>query len=317
MLKTLFLIIIISISSFAMENLTPKKIYKATGDVQSLVIYDEKLYAGTSNGTVEIFNIRDTSKISSIKIDDIKDFMGDNVSSKIYSIDVLNEDILITSQGEQGFRNIYLYSNNSLNKLIDIKSNYLIQKAKFIDKDHLVFALLSNQIGLYDISKKSLIYLTQIGYSSFSDFALSEDKKTLVTTDESGVVKLFDVKKGQVLKEFEGINLDKVYQLDYKNDVVLTAGQDRKAVVFKNDSNKSLSFDFLLYSCALSANANYSAIAYNEQNDVLIFDTNSLKYLYNLTGQKSTLTQILFKNDYEVFVSSENSQINYFNLKGE
>lgn len=318
MLKRLFLIIIISINLFAMENLTPNKVYRATANVQSLVIYDQKLYTGTSNGTVEVFNINDTSKITSIKIDDISDFAGDKVPSKIYSIDVLNENILITSQGEQGFRNIYLYSNNSLNKLIDIKSNYLIQKAKFIDENHFVFALLSNQIGLYDIKENSLIYLTQIAYSSFSDFALSEDKKTLVTTDESGVVRLFDVKRGQVLKEFDAINLDRVYQLDYKNGVILTAGQDRKAVVFEYKSNKSLHFDFLLYSCALSEDASFGAIAYNENNDVLIFDISSLRYLYNLTKQKGTLNAILFKGNNEVFVSSESFEINYFNLnKGE
>lgn len=317
MFKLFFLMILIAINSFAIKNLSPNKVYKATGDVQSLVIYKEKLYAGTSNGTVEIFDINDTSKINTIKIDDISDFMGEKVASKIYSIDVLNDEILITSQGEQGYRNIYLHSKNSLKKLIDIKSNYLIQKAKFIDDNHFVFALLSNQIGLYDISKNSLIYLTQISHSSFSDFALSEDKKTLVTTDESGVVKLFDVKKGQVTKEFLAINLDRVYQLDYKNGFVLTAGQDRKAVVFNKDDYKSLNFDFLLYSCALSNDGSLGAIAYNEKNDVLIFHSKDLKYLFNLTNQKGTLTQILFKNKDEVFISSESSYINYFNLKGE
>jgi WD40 repeat protein len=178
-----------------------------------------------------------------------------------------------------------------------------------------VFALLSNQIGKYDIKAKKLNYLVQISTSSFSHFMLSEDKKTIVTTDESGIVRVLDVLTAKETQKQRALNLDRVYQLDYKNGVILTAGQDRKSVIYKDSSSSSLDFDFLLYSCALSPSAKLGAVAYNEKNEVLVFDTDSMNKLYNLVGQKATLTQILFKNENEVFVSSDDTNINYFKLK--
>ncbi len=314
MIKTLLIFILSTVSLFAISNLEATKIYKASGTVQSISIKDSKLYAGTSNGTVEIFDINTNEKINSIKIPDIKDFMGDVIAAKIYSIDIIEDKVLIVSQGMKGYRNIFLYENEKLNKIIDINQKYYIQKASFISNKKIIFALLSNQIGVYDFSKNKLEYLVQISPSYFSHFMISQDKNSIASTDESGKIRIIDVKTAQIIKDEMALNLDKVFQVDYKNGIILTAGQDRKVAVYKNFNSYSLSFDFLLYSCALSQDGTLGAIAYNEQSDVLIFDTNSQEKLYNLKGQKATTTQILFKNKNEVFISSDDSNINYFKL---
>ncbi|XOB61429.1 WD40 repeat domain-containing protein [Campylobacterota bacterium DY0563] len=307
-----FLTCILFLNLYAIDELKPTNTLLTTGDVQDIKYKDNLLYAGTSNGTVEVFDTSTNEKINTIKIPEIKDFMGDTIASKIYSIDIIDNKILIVSQGMKGYRNIFIYENNNLKKVIDIDKKYYIQKAYFINNKEIVFALLSNQIGVYDIETKKLKYLIQISSSSFSDFVISEDKQTLITTDESGIVRKLNIKKGNITKEFKAVNLDRVYQLDYKNDVILTAGQDRKAVVYTDNSIYNLDFDFLLYSCGLSQNAKVGAIAYNEESDVLIFNTKTKEYLYKLTGQEATITKILFKNENEVFVSSESNKINYF-----
>ena len=316
MLKTIIVLLVFT-SLFAIESLEPSKIFKATGTVQSILVEKNKLYAGTDNGTIEIFSIETNEKIKTIKIPDIKDFMGDVLASKIYSIDLFKDKILIVSQGMKGYRNIFVYENEKLNKIIGIDKKYFIQKASFVDDEKIVFALLSNQIGVYNYKTKKLSYLIQVSPSSFSHFIISEDKKKIATTDESGIVRIMDIATAQVLKQPKAINLDRVYQLDYKKGVILTAGQDRKSVVYKGNSSSFLDFDFLLYSCGLSPKANLAAVAYNEKNEVLVFDVDSKKKLYNLKGQKATLTQILFKNETEVFVSSDDPNINYFNLNKE
>ena len=313
--KYILISILFVINLFAIENLTPNKIYKSSGTVQSIKYNDNKLYAGTSNGTVEVFDINSGEKLQEIKLPDIKDFMGDEIPAKIYSIDFLEGKILIVSQGMKGYRNIFLYENDKIKKLIGIDKKYFVQKASFISDKKILFGLLSNQLGVYNFADKKLEYLIQVSASSFADFALSEDKKTIVTTDESGIVRKIRVEDGQVFGENKNKNLDKVYQIDYKNEVILTAGQDRQAVVYKNFTDYSMNFDFLLYSCGLSPNAKLGAIAYNEQNEVLVFDVNTKEKLYNLVGQKATLTQILFINDNEVFVSSDDANINYFKFK--
>lgn len=310
----ILIVLLISINIFALQDLEPSKVFKVTGNAQSIVVKGNKLYAGTDNGTVEIFNTASNKKIKTIKIPDIKDFIGDDIASKIYSIDLLNNKILVVSQGMKGFGNIYIYENNKLNKIIDIDKQYFIQKAFFIDDEKIIFALLSNQIGVYNYKLNKLDYLIQVSPSSFSHFMISEDKKKIASTDESGVVRVIDIASAQVVEQQKALNLDKVYQLDYKNGVILTAGQDRKTVIYKERSSYSLEFDFLLYSCGLSPKGKLGAVAYNEQNEVLVFDVDSMKKLYNLKGQKGILTQILFKNEKEIFVSSEDPSINYFKL---
>ena len=316
MLKKLFFIFSLFISHlFALETIFPTKSFETTGSIQSMVYKDNKLYAGTSNGTVEIFDIEKNKKIKTITIPAIKDFMGDEIAAKIYSIDLIDDRILIVSQGIKGYRNIFIVKNDSLVKVIDIDQKMFIQKASFVSSDLIVFGLLSNQLGLYNIATKKLIYLKQISHSSFSHFMLSEDKKTVAHTDESGKVRIIDLKDGTVTVEPKALNLDKVYQLDFKKNIILTAGQDRKAVVYDGSNSYSLQFDFLLYACALSEDAKRGAIAYNEENEILIFDIKTQKYLYNLSAQEATLTQILFINKKELFVSSDSQIINYYKLQ--
>lgn len=317
MLKKIAILTFFVSMLFAVEELDPTKVFQSSGTVQSIVYKDNVLYAGTSNGTVELFDKETQEKTRSIKIPDIKDFMGDTIPAKIYSIDLFNDKILIVSQGMKGYRNIFLFENEKLEKIIGIDKKYFIQKASFISNDEIVFALLSNQIGVYNFKTKTLKYLIQISLSSFSHFMLNEDKTKLASTDESGIVRVLDVQTGQVLQQPKALNLDRVYQLDYKNGVILTAGQDRQAVVYKSHSSYAYHYDFLLYSCGLSPSGKLGAIAYNEQNEVLVVDLVSHQKLYNLTGQKATLTQILFINEKEVFTSSDDSRINYFNLKKE
>ncbi|WP_321311797.1 WD40 repeat domain-containing protein [Halarcobacter sp.] len=315
MLKLLLLFTFI-INLNAIEKLEPKNTFITTGDVQDIKIKNNLLYAATSNGTVEIYNINTKEKEKTIKIPNIKDFMGDLIASKIYSIDLIKNKILIVAQGMKGYRNIYIYENNNLKKIIDINKKFYVQKAYFVDNDKIIFALLSNQIALYNINTKKLKYLIQISASSFSDFIISEDKNELATTDESGIVRKLNIKNGKVIKQFKALNLDKVYQLDYKNNTIITAGQDRKASIYTPQSSYKLDFDFLLYSCALSSDAKLGAIAFNEKNDVLIFNTYTKEYLYNLTGQDATVTKILFKTNKEIFISSDSNKINHFYFKG-
>lgn len=306
---------ILVVSSFALEEVTPTYSLKATGAVQGIVYKDELLYAGTANGTVEVFDTKEKKIIKTINLPKIKDFMGDTIPAKVYSIDLIENKILIVTQGMKGYRNLWIYENEELKKLIGIEKKFFIQKASFISDTRVVFALLSNQLGIFDIEKNEVTVLTQVSQSSFSHFALNENRSKLITTDESGVIRVLKTSDLVVEKRLKALNLDRVYQLDFKKGKVLTAGQDRKAVFYDSFSSYALNFDFLLYSCALSKNAKYGAIAYNEENEILVFNTSSKKYLYKLIGQDATLTQILFISDKEIFASSDSQTINFWRLK--
>lgn len=313
-MKKIVFILTLCIVLFGEVTKKPTAVYKASGGVQTMAIAGNNLYAGTDNGTVEIFDIGKKKKIETVTLPKIKDFVGDTIKAKVFSVDVIADSILIVSQGESGFRDVYLYKGNQLKKLISPKNKMLVQKASFVNPNSFVFLLLSNQMGVWDITLQKQKYLYQLSASSFSHFMISEDKKTVASTDESGLVRIIDIGSGRILKNLPEVNLDKIYQLDYKKGVVLTAGQDRKAVIYKNGKHTSLDFDFLLYSCALSPSANLGAIAYNENNDVLVVNTTTKEKLYNLKGQEATMTGIVFKSENELFVSSESPKINFYKV---
>ena len=312
-LLTIFFLLILNI--FA-KDLTPNYSLKTSSGVTDLVLKNENLYVATTDSSVDIFNINTKEKINSIKVPKIKDFMKDTIEARIYSIDVLENSVLILSQGENGGRNIDIYKDGKLNKIIEDKDGLFIAYANFIDENHIVYALLSNQIYLYDIKNKKVVNEVQISQSKFSNFKLNEDKSKIVIADESGILTLLDTKDLNPIKRFDTLNLDNVFQVDMKKDIFITAGQDRRCAIYSLDERISYYKEgsFLIYSAALSPSGKLAAFASDEENNVTIFNTTTKENLYKLTQNKTTLTNILFINENEIFVSSDDEKINYYKL---
>ena len=312
----IFLTISLYILTINARDLSPDYSLIASGGVTDLVLKNEKMYVATNASSVDIFNINTQNKIESIKLPKIHDFTGDIIESKIYSVDILNDNILILSQGEKGGRSIDTYKNGKLEKIIDDKDGLFIAKAKFLDENHIIYALLSNQIYLYDIKNRKILIETQISQSKFSNFSLTQDKSKIIVADESGNITMIDSKTFNILKTFKNQNLDNVFQVDIKNDLIITAGQDRRVGIYNFDEKKSYykEASFLIYSVGLSPSGKLGGFASDEENNVTIFNTNTKENLYKLTQNKSTLTNILFFNENEIFVTSDDKKINYYKL---
>ena len=319
LLKKLFLIAF-SFNLFVLtinaKDLNPSKSLIASGGVSDLVLVENKLFVATTASAIDIFDISTDEKIDSIKLPKIKDFIGDSIDSKIYSVDVINDSVLILSQGEQGGRNLGIYKNGQMQNIIDDSQRMFIGRAKFLDENHIIYALLSNQIYLYDIQNKKILKEIQISQSKFSNFKLTKDKSKFIVSDESGVITMLDSKSFEVLKTFKNQNLDNVFQADIKGNLILTAGQDRRAAVYNIDTNSAYykEFSFLIYSVALSPSTNLAAVASDEENNVTIFNTKTKENLYKLFLNKATLSNILFLNENELFVASDDKEINYYKI---
>ena len=306
----------LSISNINAKDLNPQHSLMANGGITDLVLQEDKLFVATTASSIDIFNIKTNEKIDSIKMPKIKDFIGDIIESKVYSVDVLKKDILILSQGENGGRNVNIYKDGQMQSIIEDTQRLFIGRAKFLDENHIVYALLSNQIYLYDIKNKKVLKEIQISQSKFSNFKFTQDKSKIIICDESGVITMIDSKSFEVLKTFKSQNLDNVFQIDIKNNLILTAGQDRRAAVYNINTNEAYykEFSFLIYSVALSPSTNLAAVASDEENNVTIFDTRTKENLYKLFQNKATLTNILFLNENELIVTSDDKQINYYKI---
>lgn len=313
------LAIFLTLNLYAQEikELKPDYIFEATGGVTNLVIQNNLLLASTTASSVDIFDIEKKELLNSIKIDKIKDFTNQIIDSKVYSVDKINNKILILSQGQSGGRNIFIYENDKLENIISDEKRLFIAYAKFLDEENIIYALLSNQIYIYNLKEKKVLKELQISQSSFSNFVLDEKKETIFIADESGIISQVDIKNFKKIKSFKSENVDRVFQVDTKKNRLITAGQDRRAAVYSLGFEKPyfISVDFLIYSAALSPSSNKAAFCFDEDNNVAVFDTNSKEILFKLMGNNSIITNIVFQNENEIFVSSDDKNINYYNLK--
>jgi len=298
------------------EILKPTFIYEGSGGVTDLVYKDAKLYAATDEGIVDIYDIKTQKRIETIAVPHIKDFLGEDIVSKVYSVDIVNDRIMIASQGKMGYRRVHIYADGSLKEVISIDKEYTIAKAKYIDENTLLIALLSNELILYDIKNDKELYRKQISASKFSSFALNEKKDMLVLADESGDLELIRVKDAKIMKQFKGQNVDNVFQLDYKNGIIITAGQDRRTAIYSDDGRQAYykTGSFLIYSAGLSPSGKIGAYASDEYNNVTLFNTGTKSDLFKLGSHKATLTKILFINENELFTASDDDHINYWKL---
>jgi len=292
----------------------PSVILKTSGGVTDMVVKEDKLYAATSASSVDIFDIKTKNRIKSIQVSHIKDFMGDEINSKIYSVDVLGDKILILSQDNGGYRRVHLFEDNKLTEVVSKGDRLYIAKAKFIDKNHILLGLLSNVLINYEISSKKHIWEFQATESKFSNFVLNKTRTQAISTDESGDLHMIDLKKGKVIKSFTGQNVDNVFQVDWKKDVVATAGQDRRCAVFnaKTANGYYKTASFLIYSVGISPDGKLIGYANTENNDVTIFNSQSKEDIAVLTKNKTNISDIKFLNDREVFVSCDTNEINYY-----
>ncbi len=318
-LKTLTITVLTIIFSNFLnaKDINPSFTYIASGGVNDLVLKKDKLYAATSASSIDIFDINTKTKIQSIKIKKIKDFMGDVIDSKIYSVDVKDNSLLILSQGNKGGRNIDIYKDEKFENIIPDTKRLFIAKAKYLDDSRIIYALLSNQIFIYNLKTKKIQNEIQVSHSKFSDFVLTEDKSKVIVADESGNLKMFSTNDLKLLQKYEKQNVDNVFQVDTKNSMIITAGQDRRSAIFSLEKtvNYYKQFEFLIYSVGLSPSAELAGVASNEQNDVTIFNTKTKSHLHTLKQNPALLSNILFINENEVLVSCDQEKINYYKLK--
>jgi hypothetical protein len=327
MIKLILLFWLISSLNGASISL-PETVLQSSGGVVDLVLDGGKLYSATNASCVDVFDMQTKTLTQKIEISKITDFMGDTIDSKVYSVDVLNNKVLILSQAEKGFRrvHIYMYPNEERNAtgaqgktelIIPHTEKLTIAKAKFLDENTILLALMSNDIISYDIKNKKQNWKIQASQSKFSNFALNEKKSEVVVADESGILKLYSTSNGSLIKTFSEQNLDNVFQVDYKNSMIATAGQDRRIVIYNARTGEAYykTAQFPIYSVGLSPSANLVGYSSDENNNVTLFNTSTKSEIGRYSGNEMTLSTILFINENEFIVSSDSNKINLYQIK--
>ena len=316
-MKYIFILIVLFSSLIAGKLNEASSHYVASGSVADLAVSNHTLYAATDASCVDIFNLKTKEHLDTIKLEKIKDFMGDIIDASIFSVDVVNNKVLILSQGQNGYSRIYLYQTKKLIPIIKDNDALAIVKVRFLDENTILLALLSDEIISYSIKNKKQNYKVSSSESKFSDFVLNEDKSKVVIADESGDLQMINTKDGVHIKSFEAQNLDDVFQVDYKNNKIATAGKDRRVVIY--DAQTKVAYyktsSFFIYSVGLSPSGNRVAYSSDVNNNITVFNTKTKTTLAEFTGNKAPLSKILFLSENEFLVSSADKIINLYKIK--
>ncbi len=318
MLKRLVTILIAAVSSLlAGHVITPTAVIEVNGTAKDLVLAGSHLVIGTDSGRLQVYDYEERRFVKEITIPKIRDFTGEVIPATIFSVDYMDgRYLLLSDSGEGGYSNLWLHENNRTIQLLSPKDKCPLIKARFVDRDHILFGYLSNEAALYDIKTRKELYREQLSPSKFSDFALNEDRTKAAYGCESGIISVIRVSDGKLIKNLQGINKDNVYRVDIKRDIVVGAGQDRRGSIYNLKTGKGdfIQGSFLIYATALSPDARRVAFALDENNDISVFKTATKEKIALLRGQKSTLNVILFKDENTLFSASDDSSVMMWNI---
>lgn len=310
-----FFIFLLSSLYISAKEIKPIFILETRDLVYDFVLDGSHLFASNAMGTIEVFDLFKQKKIDEIVLPPMYNVYGEQVTSKILSVDRFNGKTLFVSTTLKGFRDVWLHDGMNLKHIIKVENKLSVREARFIDDGSFILGTIAHEMILYNISDSYKTYRKHIEQSTFSDLVLSENKKTMASSSESGRVTLTDVKTGEIIKIFESQNVDNIYKIDYKNGNIITAGQDRRVGVYPKDSEAYyIKSDFLVYSVGLSPSGKIGIYSSGEENSLQVFNTNTKEKTHKLIGHYARPTTIKFIRENELFSSGDENKIFYWKI---
>ncbi len=230
------------------KDITPLFTLKTSGLVSDFVIDGNRLYAATSQGSIDIFDLETQKVVDRIILQPIRTVRGELIPAQIFSIDRIEDKTLLVSKGKNGYRDVWIHEGFELKKVIGEEKKLFVKKARFANNGDLLLGTFGSDVILHDEKEGYQVYQKHISESALGGIALSADKKKVVMSDESGSVRLIDVASSQVDKVFSSEHVDNIYRVAYSNGIILTAGQDRRVGVYYVDEREPyhLKSDFLV-----------------------------------------------------------------------
>ncbi|MDP3465399.1 MAG: hypothetical protein Q8R86_06475 [Sulfuricurvum sp.] len=310
-MKFLIAIVLVSLNIIA-GVITPKISVKTSAPVVDFVIHNDTVWAGTANG--EVLQISTKGKIlSKVTLKPLVNYWGEKVSQRVMSLDVASDGKMVILAAEDGF--LYLIHEGKITKT-SFSTKSVVKKVALLSDTRAIVALLSNEVVFFDLKANKILKTISGGTSPLSDMALSSDHKIAAIAGEAGIVSLIDTSRGTIIKQLKGGNVDNIYKIDLQNGSLITAGQDRRAIIYTLDGKSYVRFDgtFLIYTVALSPSAGRAAVALDEQNIITLFDTAKRQKIATAKGHNATLNRIIFMDEKRFVSCADENKIYFWEL---
>jgi len=315
-MKNILLILVLFFTIISAKEIGPYKYVKASEAVTDFVKVGNLLIIGTEEGIIDIYDLEKDELIDQIKLPKVKNIFGNDIRSLITSVDYYQGKIIFIKRLLSGYHELYLYENKKLTKLLDESRYFSLKKVKFVNEQSVIIAFMSNEIMLYDLKNRKIVYKKLYNLASLSDIVLDEKREYIFTSDETPQISKIDILTGKVVQKFFKANKRDIFSIDYKNGKLLSGGKDRRVILYQTPEKYTMTKgDFFIYDVALNPDATKAAFVKNEENDISVIDTASMEEIMLLKGHDQTIIKIDFHTSNELISADEDDRLMFWRLE--
>lgn len=315
-MKNILLILALFFTIASSKEISPYKYVQASEAVTDFVKVDNLLIIGTEEGIIDIYDLKKDKLIDQIILPKVKNIFGDDIRSLITSVDYYQGKIIFIKRLLSGYHELYLYENKKLTKLLDESRYFSLKKVKFVNEESVIIGFMSNELMLYDLKNRKIVYKKQYNLASLSDIVLDEKREYVFTADETPQISKIDILTGKVVQKFFKANKRDIFSIDYRNGKLLSGGKDRRVILYQTPEKYAMTKgDFFIYDVALNPDATKAAFVKNEENDISVIDTASMEEIMLLKGHDQTILKIDFHTSNELITADEDDRLMFWRLE--
>ncbi len=304
-MKHLFTLLLLFLLTAYCRDIYPVMEFRVSGIVSDFAVGDGKLYVGTRRGVVDVFDIKEGKLLYQIPLDPVKSDREGIVPASVLSIDLHNGSLAILSIGEDGFRDIWIYRDFLLKKVVGKSGKLFAKEVRFLEDGDLVVGTFGSKVARYSVKEGYRIFNLKASESTMGDMVVVEGGEKLIFSDEAGAIRLIDAKSGKILEEIPSRHLDKVHHLAFAKGTLVSGGHDRKVGVYTKDKKPYyLKSDFPVFCVGISPDGTIGLYSSGDDQAIQLFDIESGRMGERLVGHRSMINRIKFISD-RIFLSSE------------
>lgn len=303
-----FLIVIFILFEFSFSELIKEMEFNA--NVLNIKQIRKDFLISLDNGEIEILDENFTQKMN-YKFPKIKTYFGDLIESRIFSADLLDDEILVLLSSDFGAQKLEILGK----KDFDLKSENF-KNAFFINKNLAILADLSGEIYFFDLQNGKISDPIKISSSSLSSVEISPNRKILVLASEGGKVYVFDIVSKKILSQ-KSLHKDRIHDLAISSNLKIATGANDKSASFfdfKNDTIKNFESEFLVYAVSIGENGKTLAYQSSENGDITLINTQNFEISNIIKTNDGNLGSIILNNNF-IVTSNFDKKIKIWSIK--
>ena len=303
-----FLIVIFILFEFSFSELIKEMEFNA--NVLNIKQIRKDFLISLDNGEIEILDENFTQKMN-YKFPKIKTYFGDLIESRIFSADLLDDEILVLLSSDFGAQKLEILGKKDFN----LKSENF-KNAFFINKNLAILADLSGEIYFFDLQNGKISDPIKISSSSLSSVEISPNRKILVLASEGGKVYVFDIVSKKILSQ-KSLHKDRIHDLAISSNLKIATGANDKSASFfdfKNDIVKNFESEFLVYAVSIGENGKTLAYQSSENGDITLINTQNFEILNTIKTNDGNLGSIILNNNF-IVTSNFDKKIKIWSIK--